>query len=210
MIKVACYVDGFNLYHAIDDLAQPHLKWLDLAALAASLCRSSEVLTRTVYFSAIARWLPDKAARHQAYVASLQSAGVVCHMARFNTKTVRCRSCGAEWRSREEKETDVHFALTFLEDAFDDLFDRAIIVSADGDYVPAVRAVRRRFPDKEVFLAAPPRRLGRARELSGTCSGRIEVTKGRLEKCLLPKDVITADGRRIRRPDAYRPPGTAV
>ena len=35
--RVACYVDGFNLYHAIDDLRKPHLKWVNLWALAESL-----------------------------------------------------------------------------------------------------------------------------------------------------------------------------
>ncbi|MFO1241201.1 MAG: hypothetical protein U1E64_12690 [Sphingomonadaceae bacterium] len=28
MRRVIVYIDGFNLYHAIDDLGQPHLKWL--------------------------------------------------------------------------------------------------------------------------------------------------------------------------------------
>ena len=30
-MRVACYIDGFNLYHAIDDLDKPHLKWLEFA-----------------------------------------------------------------------------------------------------------------------------------------------------------------------------------
>ena len=34
MTRVACYVDGFNLYHAINDLNKPHLKWLDIRAVA--------------------------------------------------------------------------------------------------------------------------------------------------------------------------------
>ena len=28
--RVSVYIDGFNLYHAIDALNENHLKWLDL------------------------------------------------------------------------------------------------------------------------------------------------------------------------------------
>lgn len=203
MYKVACYIDGFNLYHSIDDLNKPHLKWVNLSSLSQSLCRKGEQLEKVSYFSAYATWLPHKMARHRDYVAALQHYGVNCHMARFNEKHMQCKNCSAKWKSREEKETDVHFALTFLEDAFVDAFDRAIIVSADGDYVPAVRAVRKRFPRKEVFLAAPPGRLGHARELRSVCSGSIAITPGRIARCLLPQQIALSDGGAITRPARY-------
>ena len=83
MTRVACYVDGFNLYHAIADLNKPHLKWVDLQALASSLCRDKETLVKVAYFSAYATWLPGPYARHRVYVAALTQLGVECHMARF-------------------------------------------------------------------------------------------------------------------------------
>jgi hypothetical protein len=46
VMRVACYLDGFNLYHAIDDLQKPHLKWVDLEALAQSICRGDETLVK--------------------------------------------------------------------------------------------------------------------------------------------------------------------
>ena len=36
MLRVTVYVDGFNLYHAIEALADPILKWTDLRSLAQS------------------------------------------------------------------------------------------------------------------------------------------------------------------------------
>ena len=56
--RVAVYVDGFNLYHAIDDWAKKQtpedhtLKWLDIRALAKNLCLSEEKLVSVRYFSA--------------------------------------------------------------------------------------------------------------------------------------------------------------
>lgn len=35
--RFIAYVDGFNLYHAIDDLRRPELKWLDLQGLCRGI-----------------------------------------------------------------------------------------------------------------------------------------------------------------------------
>ncbi len=48
-MRVACYIDGFNLYHAIAALADPLLKWTDLRALAHSYLRDDDVLVRVVF-----------------------------------------------------------------------------------------------------------------------------------------------------------------
>jgi len=207
-MRVACYIDGFNLYHAIDDLRKPHLKWLNLHSLAASLCRDGETLVKVAYFSAFATWKgQDVYARHRQYVAALKSASVECHMARFSEKSASCRSCGASWKQHEEKETDVHFSLTFLEDAMDNVFDRAIIVSADSDHVPAVRRVRARFPAKQIFVASPPERHGHARGLIQACNSATMITQGRIAKHLFPAEIIGLDGTVLAtRPQRYDPP----
>lgn len=154
--KVICYVDGFNLYHAIDDLRSPRLKAVNIWALAESLLLEGESLKGVEYFSAYATWLPKAYRRHQIYVRALQRVGVNVNMAHFKEKNVRCKKCNNTWKSREEKESDVHLALAVLEGAIDNQYDRAIIVSADSDLVPAVKAVKNRDAGKEVLIAAPP------------------------------------------------------
>jgi hypothetical protein len=64
--------------------------------------------------------------------------------------------------------------MTFLEDAINDVFDRAILISADGDHVPPVRRIRIRCPEKQIFLAVPPKRFSRANELRKVCTSAIE------------------------------------
>jgi uncharacterized LabA/DUF88 family protein len=206
-MRVACYIDGFNLYHAINDLRKPHLKWVDLRALAESLCRPGETLTKVAYFSAYATWKPGPYARHREHVSALISLGIDCQMARFSEQSAQCLKCGATWKRHEEKETDVHFSLTFLEDAFDNVFDRAIIISADSDHVPAVRCVRRRFPGKQIFVATPPGRHAMARELLKVCHSGINITAGRIARFLLPQIPLDADGKAVaHRPREYDPP----
>jgi NYN domain len=206
-MRVACYIDGFNLYHAIADLNKPHLKWVNLAMLAQSLCRNGESVKKVAYFSAFATWKPDQYARHRQYVSALKSFGVECHMARFSAQTVKCLKCGTTWKRHEEKETDVHFSLTFLEDAIDDMFDRAIIISADSDHVPAVRRVRARLPRKQIFVATPPGRHSHARELLKVCNSGTNITAGRIARCLLPEIIRNAASEEIaKRPSSYDPP----
>ena len=209
MIRVAAYIDGYNLYHAIDRTNQPHLKWLDLWALCDRFVPNlSARLTAVHYFSAYATWLPKQANRHRAYVAALEATGVISHMARFKEKDRRCplSSCGHRWKGHEEKETDVHLALALLDHAYKDQYDRALIVSRDSDLVPAARMVRSAFPSKEVFSVAPPG-SGHSNDMLKVCDGKKHtIRRKHLAACLLPDRIPLPDGNEIVRPSRYDPP----
>ncbi len=203
MKKVLTYVDGFNLYHAIDDLSRPHLKWLDLWALGQSILRDGERLDGVYYFSAYATWLPGAAGRHREYVKALQHAGVMLCMGHFKEKHRECKACKVKWIGHEEKESDVHLAVRLVADAYEDKFDRAIIITADSDIVPAIRIVEASFPRKQIFVVSPPGRHAHARDLQP----RLSLTQGRLGKCLLPEIIKDPGGNvLVRRPANYLPP----
>lgn len=194
--KVICYVDGFNLYHAIARLGCPRLKAVDIWALAESLLRDGERLEGVEYFSAYATWLPKAYRRHQIYVCALREAGVSVNMAHFKEKIIRCNKCKNKWKSREEKESDVRLALAVVEGAVDDSYDRAIIVSADSDLVPAVKSVMRRDARKEVLIATPPGRRKIARDLVVAASGStIDVSQKRLARHLFPEEEMPHEWR---------------
>jgi len=202
MRRVIVYIDGFNLYHAIDELKRPWLKWLDLRAVSEGLLRKDETLSAVKYFSAFATWLPAQFARHRDYVDVLVARGVIVHMAQFKEKPRKCRSCGARWIGHEEKETDVQIAVHMIADALKGEADRLIVISADTDLSPAIRMIAASAPVCEVFVAAPPGRFGRCRALAP----RLELTPGRLARCLLPESVQLGRGRKVKRPQSYNPP----
>jgi hypothetical protein len=203
MRNVIVYVDGFNLYHAINDLRLPHLKWLNLWSLSKSLLRTGEGLVGVKYFSAYATWLPGPYARHRQYVRALEQMGVQAAIGRFKGKPRRCARCGARWIAHEEKETDVHIAITLVSDALTNKFDRAILISADADLAPAIHLARSSNPPKEIFVAAPPGRFSNARDLQP----RMEITRGRIAKHLLPATVSDDSGVVVAmRPTEYNPP----
>jgi uncharacterized LabA/DUF88 family protein len=207
MRKTIAYIDGFNLYHSIRALNKPHLKWLDLHKLSESLLRPHESLIEVNYFSAFATWIPDAHQRHIEYVKALEHVGVTCILGHFKTKRKCCRECGCKWDAHEEKETDVHIAARIVVDACENRFDRAILITADSDLVPAIDIVKSRFIEKEIFVAAPPKRMSAARGLKP----KIEITQGRLAKALFPETAVGADGRVIfTRPASYGPPRPAL
>jgi hypothetical protein len=80
--------------------------------------------------------------------------------------------------------------------------ERIIAITADTDLGPAIRMVAASRPECEVFVAAPPRRLGKCRALLP----KLEITQGRIAKCLLPASVQVAGNRVVTRPAPYDPP----
>ena len=202
MRRVIVYIDGFNLYHAIDDLGRSSLKWVDLRALAESLLRKGETLKAVKYFSAFATWMPDRYARHRDYVEVLKSRGVETHMAQFKEKPRKCLKCKATWIGHEEKETDVQIAVHMVSDGLRGEVDRLIVISADTDLAPPIRMLAHYAPKCEVFVAAPPKRFGKCRALKPA----MEITAGRIGKCLLPEVNQIGPGKIIKRPQSYAPP----
>jgi uncharacterized LabA/DUF88 family protein len=203
MSRLIAYIDGFNLYHAVHALRKPHLKWLDLWSLSQSFARAGETVAAVNYFSAYATWLPEAHVRHREYVKALQHHGVTCILGHFKSKQQKCKACGAEWTSHEEKETDVHIAARLVADAYEDRFDRALLITADSDLAPALNIVAAAFPGKQLFVAAPPGRFNHARSLNT----KMVITPGRLAKCLLPESSTGAAGIALfQRPRSYAPP----
>lgn len=198
--RTIVYVDGFNLYHALDDLREPHLKWLDLWALSQKLLRSGDSLVAVKYFTAYATWRPQSYRRHQRYVAALESTGVTQVIGRFKAKMVRCHSCRKTYVTHEEKETDVNIGVHMMADLLTGRVDRALVLSADTDLNAAVLLARTEAPGKLIDLVAPPLRKGR------NSAALFEITKGKVRKSLLPAQVQLADGRKILRPPNYDPP----
>ena len=208
--RVTAFVDGFNLYHAVDSLGLHHLKWVNLCGLCEQFApRPRFDLTQVLYFSAFATWRPDAYKRHREYLTASRAAGVTPVMGRFKQREKFCFKCGHSWLHHEEKETDVNIALHLVRGAFVDTYDCALLVSGDSDLVPAVRMVLRDFPKKEVRVIAPIGR-GYSMDLYNAAGGRKHCRKMKsihMERSLFPHEVPDADGKIVAiRPGKYEPP----
>jgi len=208
--RVVAFVDGFNLYHAVEESRQSHLKWLDLRNACLIFAPQPQYSLEAVYyFSAYATWRPGPYARHRQYVKALAATGVTPIMGTFKEKQRECRKCGDRWVAHEEKETDVNIALHLFQGAVDNTYDRAFLLSGDSDLVPAVHAVKRRFPEKEIRIIAPANRPN-SKELVAAAGGPSKAKKlpvSQLSRCLLPRFVTDTAGAVVaRRPIEYDPP----
>lgn len=203
--RAALYVDGFNLYHALDSLNRPHLKWLDLDALARELTPKSQRVSRVVWCSAYRPQMRAKLRRHQTYHDALEARGVVCRMGHFVVMSDGCNACGHTWTVSMEKQGDVNLALSLVADAEDDLFDVAYLMTTDGDHAATARYLKQRFPKKTLVVVAPPERRHN-RFLLEWADWKTTVELDQLERALLPAAMNGPDGEAIVRPSAYDPP----
>lgn len=96
----------------------------------------------------------------------------------------------------EEKRTDVRIAVQMLLDAFEDRCDNLILVSGDSDLVPAVNAVKSRFPNKKVIVYIPSRdpSRGAAVELRGAADKHRILPMAPLSKAQFPVEMHDRSG----------------
>jgi uncharacterized LabA/DUF88 family protein len=77
------------------------------------------------------------------------------------------------------KEDDIHLAVDLVLGACDDLYDKGILVSGDGDFVPAVLASRGK--GKEIVNACFGK--NNSFKLRKNCDGFVKLNKGILDRC---------------------------
>lgn len=211
-IRVTCYIDGFNLYHAIDGLCRihrgtkDHLKWVDLWKLTAQFTDPAVHEIKAInYFSAYMTWSPDREARHREYVKALMHYGVKPVLGRFKEKDAFCKSCKSNYKAREEKESDVNIATHLISDAYEDKFDQAILISNDSDLLGPLKFIKAKFPAKKLKIIVPLNRR-HSKELWALATHRASIGESHLQASLLPEQAIDALGNIIfKRPKEYKP-----
>lgn len=205
--RVACFIDGFNVYHSIDDLNKPWLKWVDLKKLCSNFIDPNQhEIVVVYYFSAFATWKPAAYSRHQQYVNALKTTGVVPVMGHFKEKEKHCLKCNARWTGHEEKESDVNIAIHMLNEAWKDSYDIAFLISGDSDLASAVTMLTQDFPEKQVKIIAPVNRY-HCKELAAFSKKPAKILELHLQRSLLPETVIDSNGHVVaKRPPEYAPP----
>ena len=204
--RAMVYIDGFNLYHGLKAKKWKRYYWLDLCKLARNLILPNErmAVAHVHYFTApvfqVRRGATAK--RQQVYLKALETfPQLTIHSGTWFKKTTQCQACGATWIKYEEKMSDVNIAVQLVEDAYEDNFDTAFLVSGDSDLTRPVEIVRDRFPDKEVRVAFPPKR--RSWHLASTAHRNFVITRTKLRDSQLPDQVSHQDGPVLKRPVAW-------
>lgn len=84
-----------------------------------------------------------------------------------------------------EKGVDVKLAVEMIENALSDNYDTAIIISGDGDFVPAVDLVKKQGKHVELALVQGQK----AYHLSASCDLVIEMGRSKIKECRRQREI---------------------
>lgn len=157
-MRVNAYIDGWNLYNAECKLNNNWLKWLNLRALCQHFCNENDILNAVYYFTAYADGRNSNNPKTKNAGSNRQYSYINDFLKPFGVNTIYGYMLSSEnskgKRKKQEKYTDVNLALQMFEDAMYDRFDKAILLSADSDFIPAIERVRKL--KKEILVLFPP------------------------------------------------------
>lgn len=162
-MRTIVYVDGFNLYYG--QLKGTPYKWIDLQALFGLVLSPVNQIVAVKYFTARVQPSPSEPDVHIRQDAYLQALGQCCptvqiHFGHFLRHKVRMGNANPPpatvevWKT-EEKGSDVNLALHVLNDAWEDAYDCAVVVSNDSDLSQAMALVKQHHPEKKLGLITP-------------------------------------------------------
>ncbi len=149
--RVAIFIDGSNLYHALEGTLKRHD--LDFALFITKLC-GDRSLFRTYYYNAMqdAAQRPDAFREQQEFLDSLRKTPYL---------EVRLGTIRTAQGMQMEKGVDIMLCTDMLYFAWNNFYDTAILVSGDADFAYALQAVKNMGKHVEVayFEGATSREL---------------------------------------------------
>jgi uncharacterized LabA/DUF88 family protein len=167
-MKVSFLIDGFNLYHSIEDVEKYKgikAKWLDIKTLLHTYMGAIDAEAKfhsIFYFTTLRLHVqkdkPNSVDRHKRYITALESKGITTIYGGFKPKDVLCKKCNQRFATYEEKKTDVAMASKIIELASKSLCDVIGIVSGDTDLIPAIELARKINPAIKIIIIFPFRR----------------------------------------------------
>ncbi len=144
--RVVIFIDGSNFYHNLKSLF-PNKKPFDFnfEKFVKVIAANRELLT-VYYYNVPLDIMQDK----EKYMKQQRFFEKVKRTPKF--KFVLCRMQKRKVDGKiiyEVKEDDIHLAVDMVKLACSDAYDTAILVSNDGDFVPAIQAIREKGKSAE-------------------------------------------------------------
>ena len=136
--RAIVFIDGNNLYHRLKDRGWK--TWIDVGKLAKRLA-GNRTLTQIYYYNAPPPGSKPHTKRGNEYLSQVKRTPKLTFRRAWLQPTQRVDEYGP-YQSYREKGGDTALSTDLVSLAADDKFDVAVIVSNDGDYAPAARAVR--------------------------------------------------------------------
>ena len=186
MLKVSIFIDGNNFYYGLKTIYgnSRNLIAFDFEKFCNFLANKRNIVT-IFYYNAPLDITKDleKYKSQQRFFDKIQRIK--------NFKLVLCKLIKRRMPESNEsyyiiKEDDIHMAVDLVKGAYKGLYDVAIVVSGDGDFVPAVKAVREEKKIVENFYFEK----GTSTNLKMNCDKSYILKKEILDKCFEKDDML--------------------
>ena len=173
MKRVAVFIDGNNFYFGLRKLygKNKSLKNFNFQSFANFLAGEGRVIGIYYYNAQLDREFDSQKFKSQKeFFTKLKSIPnfhlVLCRLLKRNIT-------GTNKHYYIIKEDDIHMAVDMVDGSADNTFDTAVLVSGDGDFVPAVLSVQRRNKKiQNVYFKGSS-----SRSLKNHCNQSLELTK---------------------------------
>jgi uncharacterized LabA/DUF88 family protein len=138
--RVIIFIDGSNHYHIIKNMFNNSKKMFDFNfEKFAKYLTGNRKLVEVYYYNTPLDRMKDE----KTYVKQQQFFDKIKRIPNFNL--VLCRLQKQKINGKIiyfVKEDDIHLAVDMVKLAYKNSYDTAILVSTDGDFVPAVKAIK--------------------------------------------------------------------
>ena len=134
------FIDGSNHYHIVKDMFKDKQKSMnfDFEKFIKDLVGDRELI-RVYYYSAPL----DRKKDEETYIKQQKFFDTLRRIPNFNLILCRMQKIKIDGKEiYQVKEDDINLAVDMVKLAFNNAYDTAILVSSDGDFNPAVRAVK--------------------------------------------------------------------
>jgi len=140
MERVIIFIDGSNLYHILKKMFKSSKRLMDFnfEEFSKKIVRDRKLI-RVYYYTAPLDWKKDE----ETYMKQQKFFDKLRRISNF--KLILCRMQKVKIDGKivyQVKEDDIHLAVDMVKFAYNNAYDTAILVSSDGDFVPAIKAVQ--------------------------------------------------------------------
>jgi len=174
--RVSIFIDGSNLYHSLRELGEVKI---DFEKLIKELSKNKILINVFYYIAPLDIALDEKKYwKHQKFLAELEKIPnfkvILCTLRKYLKE-----SGGFGF---EVKGDDIFLANDMIVGAYENLYDTAILVSGDEDFIPVINTLKRlnKKTENAFFMQTSSKKLRK------TCDKVINL-KNILDKIILEK-----------------------
>lgn len=179
MKRIVLFIDGNNFYYGLKSIYGENKKLSNFNFVElGNLLSKNDELIKIFYYNAPLLISEDKEKywKQQKFFDKIRKSKIIeLRLSRLQKRKIK----GTNKFYYVVKGDDINLAAEMVKEAYEGRYDIAILVSGDGDFVPAIKIVQER--GKEVYNSYFKQSM--SWELKQICDKSIRLTKEILDNC---------------------------